>query len=292
MSKQVTNRAINEFVSTFKSMGRYQSISVRNPRIAEEQGAELITSEKHTHEVVGYDILGNITVLTKDGQCKQYITEDEIKDALNSRNLENQVLSEYNHCILIAVVKDGKNVVEYVMSNQENGSTHTLAGSETSRERLLAHWTGFVSNEDYTPHTRVVQFENKKPFLPYFNTLNELKEEITRLRDVEMVREHANAIDSPTIRGRGIDFIFVSKGERIDYSISGWDETRRDLIDTIKLYLSQNTDIDEVWLSGGYDCAESPIAMNRGDYEPNIHVWDVLLWDDKSDFAPFAFLRL
>lgn len=291
--EKVTNRAISEFVNTFKSMGRYKSISVRNPRIANEQDIELITSERHTHEVVAYDILGNMTVLTKDGQCKQYITNDEIKDALNSRNLENQVLSEYNHCILIAVVEDGKEVIEYVMSNQETGSTHTLTGNseDTPRERLLAHWSGFIGTE-YPPAIKVVQFTNKKPFLPYYNTLGELKEEITRLRDFDMVRERAKAVDSPTVRGRGVDFLFMSKGERIDGFDINWNGTRQDIIDVVENALSQDSNIDEVWLSGGYDCAASPFAMNCGDYEPNIHVWDVLLWDDKSDFAPFDFLRL
>lgn len=204
--------------------------------------------------------------------------------------LENQVLSEYDHCILIAVVEDGTHVLEYVMSNQETGSTHTLIGNDedTPRERVLAHWRGFCNNHDYLPNTRVVQFENKKPFMPYFNTLAELSEAVVLIRDTANIRSQHGAI-----RSRGIDILFMSKGERLDGDdYYGWGGTRSELMDAVTSEIKSNPRVDEVWISGGYDGADSLFAMNNGDYEPNVHVWDILLWDAKSDFAPFDFLRL
>ena len=275
------NRLIREFVKTAQRLDAVE-IFVRSDVVAKAFGVSKFFSIGHTHLAVFVDELDNMTILTNTGTVKQLITEDEILKALNSVpvNHELQVLTEYGSNILIAVVEDKKRVVEYVLSNQETGSTHTLAGEYTPRERLIAHWEGFVNSTDVD--VQVVQFENKKPFLPYYNTMKELNEKIKEVRKFECY--------SGVIRRRETEIIFMADGERDGET--NWEGTKSDLLSVITTNLKLHPEIDEIYVSGGYDASDSVDDYDHGAYEPQCHMWDVLVWKKKTNFAPFDWILL
>lgn len=275
------NRLIREFVKTAQDLDAVE-IFVRSDVVAKAFGVSKFFTAGHTHLAVFVDELDNMTVLTNTGMVKQLITEDEILKALNSVpvNHELQVLAEYGSNILIAVVEDNKRVVEYVLSNQETGSTHTLAGEHTPRERLIAHWEGFTNTIE--SDVQLVQLENVKQFLPYYSTLKELK---NRIKEVSRF-EHNNLF----IKKRTTEIIFMGNDERV--TELDWDGTKADLLLNIKSALKSYPEIDEMWASGGYDASEHPNRWQIADYEPQYHVWDVLLWNKKTNFAPFDWILL
>ena len=197
---------------------------------------------------------------------------------MTSKNYDNQVLSEYNGCTLIAVVDNSERVIEYVMSNQETGSTHTLTGnpSDTPRERVIAHWEGFVNSSE--SDVQLVQLNGLKTFLPYYNTMKELNKKIKEVRKFDC--------GSGVIRKRTTEVIFMSDGE------TDWEGTKSDLLSVIETNLKLHPEIDEIYVSGGYDAADSVSDYAHGLYEPQVHMWDVLVWSKKTNFAPFDWILL
>jgi len=201
---------------------------------------------------------------------------------LNSRVLDTQVLAQEGSSILVAVVEDNKRVVEYVLSDQETGSTHKLIGNptDTPRERLIAHWKGFTGQA--VVNVQVVQLGNKKPFLPFYNTMKELNDKIKKERAFEYI--------SSFVFRRETEVIFMFEGERCGET--NWEGTKSDLLSIIETNLKAGYNIDEIYVSGGYDSSDSRSDYTHGLYEPQCHMWDVLVWNSKCIFPTFDWVLL
>lgn len=57
-----------------------------------------------------------------------------------------------------------------------------------------------------------------------------------------------------------------------------WNGTLRELNELIERVKRDFPDVTSVYLTGGYDGAESPVAYQNGDYDPWTGVWEFDVW--------------
>ena len=66
---------------------------------------------------------------------------------------------------------------------------------------------------------------------------------------------------------------------RIEAECPGWNNTWKEIKDLITEVETKYPNVQEIYLSGGYDGADSPIDYHRhGNYDPWVSSWKVTVW--------------
>lgn len=111
-------------------------------------------------------------------------------------------------------------------------------------------------------------------------SLQDIKVEVSAARN-EAVRKAES--DYICIRSRGTWLNTTNKKEgQCDPQPQGecyeWNGTLKQIKNLIDDVEANHPDCDEIWISGGYDGADSVRDLNDGDYDPWVSDWDVLIW--------------
>ena len=112
-----------------------------------------------------------------------------------------------------------------------------------------------------------------------YKTITDIKDAVSDARYV--AEREARRGGSAFVRSRGacLNTINIHQGQcspnpaAEDEQWKGTNKQLDALIDEV-----QGMDVDEIWISGGFDGAECPRYMNEGDYDPWVSSWDILVW--------------
>jgi hypothetical protein len=58
-----------------------------------------------------------------------------------------------------------------------------------------------------------------------------------------------------------------------------WDGTLKEILGVVARVKANYPNVLTVYIAGGYDGADSPMAMRDGDYDPWISSWEVIVWE-------------
>lgn len=64
-----------------------------------------------------------------------------------------------------------------------------------------------------------------------------------------------------------------------------WHGTKVEIEATIEQVLRDYPNVTRVYLAGGFDGADSPLAYQEGDYQPQCAMWDVTVWERVEEAA-------
>lgn len=119
----------------------------------------------------------------------------------------------------------------------------------------------------------------------HFDGIKPLKAAVTAAR--ERAEEEARR-GAPCVFARAMNLATAKHdGEqcrpRVEADCPGWDRTWREVVATVADVEANHPHVAQVYISGGYDGANSPHARwVDGDYEPWESSWDVTVWERET----------